>query len=336
MSDKFQIKAIICIPTFNEEKHLPFLLESIENQKNIDDYEVNVFISDSNSTDRTIEVAESFSSKSNFRYEILVNKGANKSVNINKVLEIIESDVFIVIDAHCELDSYYVSNGIKSLIDNQNTYCAVGGVCGIRPSPITNNFVSRSIAKAYVSPFGAGYSTFKDSNFIKTKSRIVSHIFLGFFSTKEMKEVGGFNEELERKQDIDFLERMRRKTKKSIYQDSNVKLDYFLKQNTLREIGKRFFVQGQLIFHGKDNIRLKHYAPLFASIFALFFLWLDTAFFLFLVFLYFLTGMIFISFEDDQDFFSIIAAPFFFSLFHLSYLLGTIYVLIVGLKRHIP
>ena len=336
MIDKPQIKAAICIPTFNEEIHLSFLLDSIEKQKNIEDYDLNIFISDSDSNDRTIEIAESFSSKSKFKYEILINKGSNKSVNLNKVLEITDSDIFIVIDAHCELDTYYVSNGIKSLIDNQDMYCAVGGVCGISPSPLTNNFVSRSIAKAYISPFGAGYSTFKDSKFIKTKSRIVSHIFLGFFYTQEMKEVGGFNEELDRKQDIDFLERMKRKTKKSIYQDTDVKLEYFLKQNNLREIGKRFFIQGQLIFQGKDNIRLKHFAPLLASITALFFSLFNPAFFLFLIFLYSLAGMIFISFEENQDFFSIITAPLFFSIFHLSYLLGTIYVLILVFKRLMP
>ena len=167
MNDKSQIKSTICIPTFNEEIHLPFLLESIENQQNLENYEVKIFISDSYSTDRTIEVAESFSSKSKFPYEILINQGSNKSVNINKALEITESDVFIVIDAHCVLDKHYVSTGIKTLIDNQDLYCAVGGVCGISPSPLINNFVSRSIAKAYVSPFGAGYSTFKDSKLIK-------------------------------------------------------------------------------------------------------------------------------------------------------------------------
>ena len=333
MTDKFNIKACICIPTFNEEVHLPFLLASLENQRNIENYEIKVFISDSESVDRTKEVAKSFAGKSKFEYQILINKGSNKSGNINKVLDITDSDIFIIIDAHCELDEYYIANGVNTLIHNQDIYCAVGGVCRISPSPLRNNFVSRTIAKAYVSPFGAGYSTFKDSKLIKPKSKKVSHIFLGFFNSQDMKKAGGFNRKYHRKQDIEFLERLKRSTQKELYQDNTLKINYFLKQNSIKEIGNRFFNQGRLVFTDKESFRLKHISPLVAASIGGLILFLLPQLFLVLIAFYIFISIFCMAFEEKKEFLLILFAPFFFGIFHFSYLLGTIYVLIPTFKR---
>ena len=50
----------IIIPTLNEEKYLPLLLESIKKQ-NFSDYEI--ILADAGSTDKTLEIAKKYNCK---------------------------------------------------------------------------------------------------------------------------------------------------------------------------------------------------------------------------------------------------------------------------------
>ena len=48
----------IIIPTLNEEKYLPLLLESIKKQKDFFDYEI--IVADAGSKDKTLEIAKNY------------------------------------------------------------------------------------------------------------------------------------------------------------------------------------------------------------------------------------------------------------------------------------
>ena len=102
--NKTTTSASICIPTLNEEDHLPFLLNSIKEQVNLESIDLEIIISDSGSNDKTLEIAQSFLKASNIKYKILKNTNTNKSQNLNKAIEICKSEILIVIDAHCLLD----------------------------------------------------------------------------------------------------------------------------------------------------------------------------------------------------------------------------------------
>ena len=158
-----------------------------------------------------------------------------------------------------------IETGMKFLLKNQKEFCGIGGICKINPSPLRDNLISRTISICYLSPFGAGPSSYKKTNLYTPKTKKVSHIYLGFFLTQEVKAVNGFNKSFNRKQDIEFLERLKMNTKKNLLQHSHLKLIYYLKQNTLLDISKRFFGQGRLIFIDKDSFRLIHTIPLIAA-----------------------------------------------------------------------
>ena len=78
----------IIIPTLNEEKCLPFLLEAIKKQT-FKDYEV--IIADAGSNDKTLEVAKSFGCK--------ITSGGLPAKGRNEGTKIAQGDTFLFMDA---------------------------------------------------------------------------------------------------------------------------------------------------------------------------------------------------------------------------------------------
>jgi len=78
----------IIIPTFSEEKYLPFLLESIKKQK-FTDYEI--IVADANSQDKTVEIAKTFDCK--------VVSGGSPAKGRNEGAKAAQGDIFLFTDA---------------------------------------------------------------------------------------------------------------------------------------------------------------------------------------------------------------------------------------------
>ena len=79
----------IVIPTLNEEKYLPFLLEAIKNQDFNDNYEI--IVADANSEDRTVEIAKNYGCK--------IAPGGIPSKGRNQGAEFASGDLFLFLDA---------------------------------------------------------------------------------------------------------------------------------------------------------------------------------------------------------------------------------------------
>jgi glycosyltransferase involved in cell wall biosynthesis len=82
----------IVIPTFNEEKLLPFLLESIKKQNGI---KVEIIIADNNSTDNTRQIAASFGAK--IVEGGLPGKARNNGAEVagNNIILFLDADVIL-------------------------------------------------------------------------------------------------------------------------------------------------------------------------------------------------------------------------------------------------
>jgi len=78
----------IIIPTLNEEKYLPLLLEQIKKQ-NFNDYEV--IVADAGSVDKTVEIAKSYGCK--------IVPGGLPAKGINEGAKIAQGDIFLFMDA---------------------------------------------------------------------------------------------------------------------------------------------------------------------------------------------------------------------------------------------
>ena len=81
----------LIIPTLNEEKYLPRLLESIVNQKDFSDYEI--IVSDGNSTDKTREIAHKYGCR------VVVSDRKSPAIQRNAGANIASGDILLFVDA---------------------------------------------------------------------------------------------------------------------------------------------------------------------------------------------------------------------------------------------
>jgi len=94
----------IIIPTLNEEKYLPLLLESVKKQS-FSDYEV--IVADAGSKDKTLEIAKKYGCK--------VVPGGLPAKGRNEGAKIAKGDLFLFLDADMILPSNFFENLFEEL-----------------------------------------------------------------------------------------------------------------------------------------------------------------------------------------------------------------------------
>lgn len=175
------MKLSIIIPTYNEEEYLPNLLESIQRQ-NFDDLEV--IVADNHSTDKTIEIAQSYNCK--------IVPGGLPAVGRNNGARIAQGELLLFLDSDCVLTNNYLSQTIEEF-ELHNLAIAITQII-----PLEKGFINQ------LSHELANYMT-----------KIISHIkphgagCYGIITYKSIHEqVGGFEESLDFGEDTDYIERI--------------------------------------------------------------------------------------------------------------------------------
>ena len=107
----------IIIRTYNEEKYLPYLLNSIRTQSLYDNTET--IVVDSGSTDSTLAIANDYESKIiniekiNFTFGRSLNLGCEKA----------KGKYFVIVSAHCiPQNNYWIENLVTPLLENTSSY----------------------------------------------------------------------------------------------------------------------------------------------------------------------------------------------------------------------
>lgn len=122
----------IIIPTLNEEKYLPQLLESIKKQS-FRDYEI--IVADANSKDRTREIAKEYGCK--------VVEGGLPARGRNKGVDVATGDLFLFIDADVTLDANFLDIALYELISRNL------GIASFLLDPKTRSLFLRFIFAIY-------------------------------------------------------------------------------------------------------------------------------------------------------------------------------------------
>ena len=94
----------IIIPAKNEEKYLPLLLRSIEEQEQIEE-EYELIVADADSIDRTIEIAQSFSCR--------VIRGGLPAKGRNEGAKVARGDLLLFLDADIKLPQNFLKNTLE-------------------------------------------------------------------------------------------------------------------------------------------------------------------------------------------------------------------------------
>ncbi len=173
------MKLSIIIPTYNEEKYLPKLLQSIKDQ-DFSDYEI--IVADAESTDRTREIAESFGCK--------VVEGGTPAVGRNKGAEVSQGVYLLFLDADVVLTEGYLQKALDEFVENDQ---GIGitqliPLSDSRKDKLLHNFANlfmRSVQS--IKPHGAGC--------------------FGILTSKSLhEEIGGFDESYDFGEDSNYIE----------------------------------------------------------------------------------------------------------------------------------
>ena len=99
----------IVIPTLNEEKYLPRLLDSIKNQ---DFYDYEIIVSDAESSDKTIEIAKKYGAKT-----LVYTTTKHPSAQRNEGAKIAKGELLLFLDADVVLTPGFLTSALKEFKD---------------------------------------------------------------------------------------------------------------------------------------------------------------------------------------------------------------------------
>ena len=170
----------VVIPTYNEEKNIVEKLENIRDQ----DYpaeKIRIVIVDSASTDRTVELAEKWASRSRGIEVVILREEERrgKARALNKALSLVDTEVFFITDADCTWAKTALRKAVELLSDP-----GVGAVSCVK-KPSSSGVAG--IEEAY----RGFYNTLRVSE-SKAFSTPIFHGELAGFRTGIVKALGGF------------------------------------------------------------------------------------------------------------------------------------------------
>jgi len=328
-------KISIIIPCRNEEVFIGKCLNSIVSQNYPKD-RVEVLITDGMSTDSTREIVRSFFGKLDIK--IIENYGRYTPIGLNLAIKKATGDVLARIDAHSYVNNDYIKNCVRGL--RKYNADSVGGV--LKTLPRNNSFIDKTIVRAFVSRFGTGNSYYKlGSKYVK---EVDTAAF--FCCPKETFEKNGlFNEKLIRTQDMEWHKRLK-KNGGRIFLLPNAVVYYYIKSD-LKGFIRHNFVNGiwaTLPFKYSDHIPVsfRHLIPLFFVLGIILLTlgsWLLPVIFipllLAITLLYSLLSVIFaiqIAIKEKNIIY-VLTSPIAFLIIHFGYGLGSLWGLILFLKK---
>ena len=258
MQKDFQFKASIIIPVLNEENFIEDCIESIFG--NTDDIEeMEVIIIDGGSKDKTVEIIKNISSR--YKNVILLhNPKKITPISLNLAINESSGEFIIRLDAHALYSKNYINKCIRVLENSGDDIGNVGGFIETKPSKFS--IFSKAVSLCLSNVFGVGMSKFRISK--PAEKEFVDTVPFGCFRRSLFDEIGFFNEEEPRNEDLEFNQRILRADKKIIL-DPDIHSTYF-SRSTLNKLFSQQFDNGKIVtnkYRGKESFhKLRHFVPL--------------------------------------------------------------------------
>jgi len=260
-----EIEITIAIPVRNEEAYIENCLVSIL-ASDLDFSVVEILIVDGNSSDKTVAIVE----KLQKRYPMIYLLHNPKSIipeAMNIALKHAKGRYFIRVDAHAEYPKTY----FKKLLEWSTKLNAdnVGGIC--LTDVKHKNRKTESIKVVMSHPLGIGGGEYRG----RIQHPMPSHtVPFGCFRTDSLKEIGGFDQRLERTEDLDLNYRLQQNGGK-VYLVPDVYFTYYAKES-LRALARKSYNTGRWVVLSAyltkrtNALRLYHFVPM-AFVFMLIF-----------------------------------------------------------------
>ena len=245
----------VILPVLNEEAHLEDAVHSILSQ----DYQgkIEVILAVGPSHDRTLEIAQSISSRDS-RVVLVDNPSGRTAAGLNLALNKSQSPVVVRVDGHAQIPNDYLRLIVEILY--KTGAVNVGGVmAAVGTTPF-----ERAVAGAMRSPLGVGASRFHTGG----EAGVVDTVYLGAFRREALVAIGGFDERFTRAQDWELNFRLREKGG-IVYFDPRLHVTY-RPRSTVRALAKQYFEYGRwrrvVSRRHSGTINYRYLAPPFALV----------------------------------------------------------------------
>ena len=185
---------------FNEEAFIESVLDNILAQ----DYpkeQLEVFVVDGLSTDRTPEIVDDFAKTSALKITRLENTKRTVPYGLNLGISQATGDYVVRMDAHASYPSNYLSTLVGKAMELGSDNIGVV----LKTVPGADTAVAKTIAFAISHPFGIGNSSFRTGT---NEVKAVDTVPFGCFRRGIFDRVGIFDTELTRNQDDEFNARI--------------------------------------------------------------------------------------------------------------------------------
>tara|TARA_B100001250_G_scaffold300104_1_gene261791 strand:- start:25865 stop:26917 length:1053 start_codon:yes stop_codon:yes gene_type:complete len=274
MEKEYRKNVSIIIPILNEIKHIEKCVDSVISSTNgIEDMEL--ILVDGGSNDGTIDVLESLSRKYPF-ISILHNEKKMIGAGINIGIENSTGKYIVRLDAHAIFPNGYIETLIETLEKESPEIVNVGGALITLPSE--DDIVAKSISVVLSSRIGVGNSPFRVGSIDQPK--FVSTVPFGCYRREIFDEIGVFNENVPRSEDLELSQRIINAGKK-ILMIPEVSSTYFSRGDFMSFFHQQFD-NGRSVTKEHRGIvsfyKLRHLIPLFFCAYILSFSLLQTYF----------------------------------------------------------
>ena len=234
-------KVSVIIPCRNEEDFILGCLNSVFNS----DYPaelIELLVCDGNSEDKTPSLVQEYAKqKSGVRY--LVNEKTTTPFALNLGITHSQGEVILILGAHTELATNYISECVAVLNQMPDVWC-VGGVL----NNISSDEITSSVSLAMSSPFGVGNAHFRTG----AKDGYVDTVAFGAYPKEVFEKIGLFDEELARNQDDEFNFRILKNGGK-IWLTTATSATYYVR-SSFKKLFKQYFQYG----YWKVYVNKKH------------------------------------------------------------------------------
>lgn len=219
MKKQKRIKTSLIFTTYNEEKSIRGLMDSILNQSVLPD---EIVIVDSLSSDKTLEIIKSFNNK---RIKI-IQKKCNISQGRNIAIKNAKYNYIIATDAGCVLDKDWVKNMISAFDGGKQDY-VMGNF-----KPSRNGTDLQKIL---------GYLSLQNEEKLASDPYFASTRSIGF-KKKVWSEIGGFPENLYTGEDTWFNLEAKKRNFRAVF--SKYSIVYWSPRESIKKFIKQFYLYG--------------------------------------------------------------------------------------------
>ena len=319
--------------TRNEQDYIEQAMLSLINQT-YPKSKYEIVVIDGESTDKTLQIVNSLIEQYrtfDFDIRIISNPKRILAAGWNLGIKNAKGDYVVRIDAHAVASQNFIEKSVETMMAAQDAVC-VGGKLTTKSLGGDENVVSLVLS----SPFGVGNSSFRVSD---TAGYADTAVY-GLYKKEIFNQVGFFNEQYVRNQDIELHSRITVAGGK-FYFNPEISSVYY-SRTTVKKMVKQAFGNGKwnmvLLKNQNSALSLRHLVP-FAFVLFLAastslgffnkFIWLVE---IAVLLLHFTIGF-FAGCKKTKRLFAILKMPFLFLLLHVSYGTGFLAGIFKNIKK---